>query len=67
MVGSLIYYADTHKFFDAHYNEIEELRQEYETLVGQPLHINGDLKNFMAWFAFEEIAWQIVNELNIYY
>ena len=27
MVSSLIYYADTHAFYDKHYEEIEELRQ----------------------------------------
>lgn len=27
--GSLIYYADTHDFFDAHYDEIETLREEW--------------------------------------
>lgn len=29
-VSSLIYYSDTHKFYDKHYYEIEELREEFE-------------------------------------
>lgn len=61
MISSLIYYVDTHKFFDTHYDEIEELRYEYEEMLGEALKPNGDLKNWYAWFAFEEIARKIFN------
>jgi len=30
LVGSLVYYSDTHTFFDKHYDEIETLREEFE-------------------------------------
>ena len=62
MVGKLIYYNDTHTFYDKHYEEIEELRTEYESSTGEPLEINNDLKNYLAWFAFEQIAYELVNE-----
>lgn len=65
MVGSLIYYYDTHQFFDAYYDEIEELREDWEDCVGQPLNIKGDLKNWLAWFAFEETAFRLASELGI--
>lgn len=39
MVGSLIYYHDTHAFFDKHYDEIEDLRQEFEDSTGHELTI----------------------------
>lgn len=65
MVGSLIYYTDTHAFFDKHYSAIETLREETEDNLGQPLTIKGDMKNFMAWFAFEETACQIAMELDL--
>lgn len=61
-IGSLIYYRDTHAFFDRHYEEIEELREEYEDAIGEPLRIQGDLKNFLAWFAFEWTAQQLWDE-----
>lgn len=38
MVNSLIYYTDTHRFFDTHYDEIEEVRYALETSLGEPLH-----------------------------
>ena len=55
----MIYYADTHAYFDAYYDEIEELRQDWADNVGEPLRIDGDLKNGLAWFAFEEVAYRL--------
>ena len=63
MVSELIYYVDTHKFYDTHYAEIEELREEHEQQTGHPLKIDGDLKNWMSWFAFETVTYNLVNEL----
>lgn len=65
MISSLIYYADTHAFFDTHYDEIEELRNEYEAMTGEPLRIGDNLKNWLAWFAFEETARKIADEFGI--
>lgn len=63
MIGSLIYYTDTHQFFDDFYYDIEQLREETEENLGEPIHIKGDLKNTLAWFAFEETAYQLSLEL----
>ena len=65
MVSSLIYYVDTAKFFDRHYVEIEDLRFTHLENGGEPLRFDGDLKNAYAWFAFEETARMIVDELEI--
>lgn len=65
MVTGLIYYCDTHTFFDSHYDEIEELRDAYEDETGSPILIKGDLKNFLAWFAYEHVAYLLANELEI--
>lgn len=62
-VSSLIYYSDTHKFFDLHYDEIEDIRLEYRANTGTALDIEGDLKNTLAWFSFETVASQIYQEL----
>lgn len=63
MVGSLIYYTDTHAFYDAHYDEIEELRHDYEAEIGQAITTDGDWKNYMAWFVFEQVAYRIYSEV----
>jgi len=64
-VGSLIYYVDTHAFYDRYYDEIETLREDYEDSIGEPLRIKGDLKNFFAWFSYEETAYQLACELEL--
>lgn len=33
MIGGLIYYTDTHAFFEKHYAEIQELKYEWEESV----------------------------------
>ena len=63
MISHLIYYEDTHKFFDEFQGEIEELKEETEGGMGEPLKIEGDIKNWLAWFGFEETAYKIYNEL----
>lgn len=65
MVSGLIYYSDTRDFYDTYYYEIEELRQQVEDDMGEPLQIRGDLKNFLAWFAFEQTAYLLANELEL--
>lgn len=65
MVGSLIYYNQTHQFFEEHYDEIEEIRLQYEEESGMQLSIEHDLKNTLAWFAFEQTAFHLATELNI--
>lgn len=66
MVGELIYYHDTHRFFDRFYEEIEEIRQEYQWSVGEEVRVSqNDLKNFFAWFGFEEAARSICGQIGL--
>jgi hypothetical protein len=58
----LIYYKDTHAFFEKHYDEIQTLKDEWECGCCEALRIEGDIKNFLAWFAFEEVANNILNK-----
>lgn len=64
-ISRLVYYADTHDFFDENYNEIEELREDWEESTGEPLQIKGDLKDFLTRFAYEETARRLASELEI--
>ena len=63
MISRLCYYRDTHAFYDRYYSEIEDLRQRFEGDLGEPLKVGDDLKNWFAWFAFEQTASDIYNEL----
>jgi hypothetical protein len=61
-VSEMIYCTDTHKFFDEHYYEIEEIREDWEFQTGASLDIKGDIKNYLAWFAFEHVVYQIATK-----
>lgn len=65
MVSNLVWYSQTHQFFDKHYDEIDDMRMDYEEATGQQIQIKHDLKNFFAWFAFEEVAYQLASELGL--
>ena len=65
MISDLATYVDTHRFFDTHYDEIDDMRQTFEANTGEPLKISGDLKNALAWFAFEQVAFQMAEELEL--
>ncbi|WP_457750188.1 DUF7222 domain-containing protein [Sulfurimonas sp.] len=66
MVSSLIYYKDTHEFYDKHYQEIEDIRCQLED---DGIEVNfpkcSDLKNFYAWLSFEQRAYEIYNDLDM--
>lgn len=59
MVSSLMYNQQIHEFYDNYYYEIEELRICYEENLWMALPIKGDLKNFLARFAYEETTRKI--------
>ncbi len=56
MVFSLIYYHATGTFFDTYYEDIICLKTEYEENTGESMRIPHQVKNHLAWFAFEETA-----------
>lgn len=67
VVGGLIYYHDTHKFYDDYYDEIEKLRLNLlEQGIDMFEHIGeNDFKNHMSWMAYEETVRQIAEELEV--
>ena len=68
MVGKLVYYDDTIKFYDDYENEIEDLVDKMKDEFGYKSRpefiasLNGSAesitqeKNLLSWFAFEETA-----------
>ena len=56
MVGSLIYYSDTHRFFDTHYYEIMDIVEDLEKEWFRLECKGDDLKNKLAWLSFEKVA-----------
>ena len=65
MVSGLIYYHDTKAFYMKYIEEIDELREEMEDSLGEPLKIGYPSYNWLAWFGYEEMARKVAEKLNI--
>ncbi len=75
IVGSLIYYNDTTKFYEKYRKEINSLLAETseptETLFGNkwdkddPLAFEDRNQNLLAWFGFEETVNRISESLEL--
>ena len=65
VVSALISYSDTELFFDKHANEIFELVEDakQEGIIDMNNFILN--KNNLSWFAFETIAQEIYQEMEI--
>ena len=76
IVGSLIYYSDTVKFYDSHQDEIWDLLEEqsqcygYDNVLAFMASFNGaehvgdldQFKNLLAWWSVEETIRTLLNE-----
>lgn len=80
LIGELVYYADTTAFYKRYKSEINELLSEWlidlgtespQTLFGDkwdkkdPLALETQNQNLLAWFAFEETAFNLAREEGI--
>jgi len=80
LVGSLVYYNDTMKFYKTHKKEINDLLKQnlMETGFTSPIDLFGDKwdsddlfaedtqnQNLLAWFGFEETARNLAYKNNI--
>jgi hypothetical protein len=76
MINSLIYYVDTIKFYKKFQDEIENLIIELEQETGEPrsnlfsrhdfINMEKDQRqNLLAWFGYETICQQILDDLEI--
>ncbi len=59
MISFLVYYSDTHKFFNKYYHEIMELKIEHEENTGLTMKIPYQLANHLSWFAFTQTAYKV--------
>ena len=64
----LIYYVDTHAFYNKHAEEIDEILERVSEEMGELYNIlenmkrlnQTDLRNFLAWFSYEVTAQEIM-------
>lgn len=70
MISHLIYYKDTHEYYNTHADDIESLLEEMKENAGAEsvaamVTSGGDLRNTLAWFGFEEAARKVAGLIGI--
>jgi hypothetical protein len=62
--NDLVYMASTNEFYNQHKYECEEIFHEYERETGEGFKFEGrDIRNTLAWMAYEERARQLLEVL----
>ena len=75
-VGSLIYYSDTTRFFNDNWDDIYDMLEELDDGGVEPMEAikrncsnteilmgTDQVKNWIAWMCYEEIAYQLMEKL----
>lgn len=68
--SGLVYCKDTHAFYNKNADEIDELIERLHDEMGYNVHENmqrlgqSDLRNFLAWLAYEVTAQELLAEIN---
>ncbi len=65
IVSGLIYYHDTKRFYIDNIDEIEDIKNEFEDSIGEPIKIGTPMYNWLSWFAYEETARKIADKVGI--
>ena len=60
MIGELIYYNDTEKFFIKHMNDIFEIYNDIKDNLSSDFEVDA---NNLSWLAFEHVVNEIYNEI----
>lgn len=77
IIGSLIYYDDTERFFDTYYDEISDVLSDIENSGLNPMELlkssveddiaimmcTGISKNYISWITYEYVCDELLNIL----
>ncbi len=64
--SGLIYYTDTHAFYNEFADEIDDILEEYEQNTGQGFEFGGrDVRNTLAWLGYEEKVREVLADIGV--
>ena len=60
-VGMFIYNTDCKDFYIRHIDSMEDFKQDWENMIGEPVKNTKDLPHytFLCWFCYEEVGYEI--------
>ena len=65
MIGDFIYHADCKAFYIKHIDDLEEMKEEMEDQMGEPITDRMKLPHytFLCWLCFEEYCYDLYRTL----
>lgn len=61
MIGMFIYNPDCKEFYIHHIDSLEDFKENWEDMIGEPVRNTKSLPHytFLCWFCYEEVAYEI--------
>lgn len=61
LIGMFIYNPDCKKFYINHIDSMEDFKENWENMIGEPVKNTKDIPHytFLCWFCYEEIGYEI--------
>lgn len=61
LIGMFIYNTDCKKFYVNHIDSLEDFKQDWENMIGEPVRNTKSLPHytFLCWFCYEEVGYEI--------
>lgn len=65
LIGDFVYNADCKEFYIQHLDDLEEIKQDFEDSVGEPIENRQKLPHyvFMCWLCFEEYCYNLYSNV----
>lgn len=65
MISEFIYTSDLKEFYIKHLDDLEEFKNDFEDMLGEPVKDRHRLPHptFVVWLCFEEYCYQLYNEI----
>ena len=65
LIGMFVYNPDCKKFYINHIDSLEDFKEDWENMIGEPVRNTKSLPHytFLCWFCYEEIGYEIGRSL----
>jgi hypothetical protein len=65
MISEFIYNSDCKDFYIKHIDDLEEMKEELEDNLGEPIQNRNSLPHytFLCWLCFEEYCYDLYNQI----
>lgn len=61
LIGMFVYNSDCKEFYINHIDSMEDFKQDWENMIGEPVKNTKDLPHYtlLCWFCYEQVGYEI--------